>query len=62
MSNSFILPIDMILSGATSAGPSGPWSDCNDGVLRIKQNSRDGASPSDCLVSIVRRGLTPLQR
>ena len=49
---SSIWPIDRTLSGATTPGQSGPWSDSKDGVLRIPQSSCiTGASPSDCLVS-----------
>ena len=40
------------LSGATTAGQSGPGSDGNEGVLHIPQSSSTtGTSPSDCLVS-----------
>ena len=36
----------------STSGQSGPWSDGNEGVLRIPQNSNiTGTSPSDCLVS-----------
>ena len=49
---SSIWPIDRTLSDATTPGQSGPWSDANEGVLRIPQSSRvTGTSPSDCLVS-----------
>ena len=45
-------PIDMALSGATTAGQSGPGINGNKGVLRIPQSSGiAGISPSDCLVS-----------
>ena len=38
--------------GATFPGQSGPWSNGNEGVLRIPQSSSiTGTSPSDCLVS-----------
>ena len=67
MLNSFILPIDRILSGATTPGQSGPWSDVNKGVLCIpKSSSITGASPSNYLVSYPGQslgvGLTSLQR
>ena len=40
------------LSGATTAGLSGPGSDRNEGVLCIPQSfSISGTSPSDCLMS-----------
>ena len=43
------------LSGATTAGQSGPGSDGNEGGLRISQSSRiAGTSPTDCLVSYPR--------
>ena len=49
---SSIWPIDRTLSGATTAGQSGPRSDSNKEVLCILQTSSiTGASPSDCLVS-----------
>ena len=52
MSNSSLLPIDRILSGATITGQSGPGSDGNERVLRIPQNSSiPEVSPSDYLVS-----------
>ena len=35
MSNSPILPIDKILSGATTLGQSGPVSDGTEGVIHI---------------------------
>ena len=39
------------LSGATTLGQRGPWSDGNKGVPRIPQRSSfAGTSPSDCLV------------
>ena len=41
-----IWPIDRTLSGATTPGQSGPWSDGNERVLHIP-----GTSPSDYLVS-----------
>ena len=45
---SSIWPIDMILSGATTPGKSGPWSNGNEGVYCIPQYpSITGASPSD---------------
>ena len=50
---SFIWPIDRTLSGATTPGQNGRWSDGNEGVLRIPQSSYiTGVSLSDCLVSI----------
>ena len=49
---SCIWPIDRALSGATTPGQSGPESDGNEGVLRIRQSSHiTGTSPSDILVS-----------
>ena len=67
MSNSYFLPIDWNLSGATTLGQSGPWSNDNEGVLCIAQSSSiTEASPSDWLVSYVGHSLsassTPLQR
>ena len=51
MSNSYILPIDRTLSGATTLGQSEPGSDGNEEVLHIPQSSSiTGASLSDCLV------------
>ena len=48
----------MTLSGTTTLGLSGPWSDGNKGVLHIPQSSSiTGASPSDCLVSYPERSL-----
>ena len=59
------LPIDRILSGATTPGKSGPGSDDNEGILRILQSSSiTGTSASDCLVSypghLLGEGLLPL--
>ena len=49
---SFIWPIDRTLSGATTLGHSGLWSDGNEEVLCIPQSSSiTRASPSNCLVS-----------
>ena len=49
---SCIRAIDGTLSGATTAGQSGPGSDVNEGVVCILQSSHiTGASPIDCLVS-----------
>ena len=49
---SSIWTIARILSGATTAGQSGPESDENEVVLCIARSSGiTGASPSDCLVS-----------
>ena len=49
---SSIWPIDRNLSGATTSGQSGPWSNGYEGVLRISQSSRlTETSPSDCLMS-----------
>ena len=45
MSNSYVWPIDRILSGATSLDQSEPGNDGNEGVLRIPQiSSITGAS------------------
>ena len=38
MQFSSIQPVDGSLSGATIPGQSGPWSDVNEGVLRIPQS------------------------
>ena len=44
--------MDRTLSDATTPSQSRPWSDDNEGVLRIpKSSSITGTSPSDCLVS-----------
>ena len=52
MLNSFIWPIDRILSGATTPGQSGPGSNDNERVLHIHQSSSiTEASLSDRLVS-----------
>ena len=51
MLNGSIWFIDMILSGATIPGQSGPGSDVSEGVLRIPQSLIiTAASPSDCVV------------
>ena len=57
----------MTLSDVTTPGQIGPWSDSNEGVLRIPQSSSiTGVSPSDCFLSYqgdsLGGGLTPLQR
>ena len=58
MSNSCICPIDRILSGASTAGYSGPGSNGNEGVLHIPQSpSITGASPLDCLLSYPEQSL-----
>ena len=55
---SSISPIDRALSSATTQNQSGPWSDGNEGVLRIPQiSSITEASPSDCLVLYTRHSL-----
>ena len=47
-----IWPIDRTLSGVTTPSQSGPWDDCNKGLLRIlPKSSITGTSPSDSLVS-----------
>ena len=51
MIDSYFLPLDRILAGATTPGQNGPVSDGNEGVLYIPQSSKPGASASDCLVS-----------
>ena len=51
MSDSSIWPRDRTLSGATTLGQNGPWSNGIERVLQIVQCSRTGASPSDCLMS-----------
>ena len=51
MSNISIWLIDRALSGATSAGPCGPWSNVNEWVVFIPQSSCiTGVSTSDFLV------------
>ena len=54
------------LTGQTTPGKSGPWSNGNEEVLHIPQISKAGNSPSDGLMSCLRHslggGLTPLQR
>ena len=53
--------IDRNLSGATTAGLSGPGSDGNKKVLYIRQSSSiTEASPSDCLVSSTGHSLDSL--
>ena len=53
------------LSGAAIPGQSGPGSNGNEGVPRLRQSSRiTGTSPSDCLVSYLGHllgGLTSVQ-
>ena len=49
-SNSYISPIDRILSGATTLGQSVPGSNGIEGILYILQSSKIGALPLDCLV------------
>ena len=52
MQISSIWLIDRTLSGATTSGQSGPWSNGNKEVLRVPQSSSiTGTLPSDCLVS-----------
>ena len=47
-----ILPIDGSLSGTTTLGLMGPWSNGNEGKVHISQISNiSRASPLDCLVS-----------
>ena len=55
MSNSFFLPIDRTLSGATTQGQNRPGSDSNEDVLQ--SSSIFSASLSDCLVSYSRYSL-----
>ena len=66
MSNSSIWAIDRTLSGATTPGQSRPRSYGNEGVLRIPQISKAGASPLDCLMSYLGHSLSggdlPLDR
>ena len=58
MSNSFIWPMNRILSGAITADQSGPGSDGNEEVLHIPQSSRiTRASPSDGLMSFTGHSL-----
>ena len=60
MSNSSTSPIDRTLLGALIPGQSGPGKNGNKGVLSILQNYIiAGASPSDCLVSLVGVGSYP---
>ena len=49
-----IWPIDRTLLGATTPGQSEPGSNSNEGVLRIPQISKAGASPTDGLISYPR--------
>ena len=52
---SSIWPIDRTLSGATTPGQSEPWSNSNEGVLRIPPNSRiTETSPWDCHIQDIR--------
>ena len=52
MSNSSSWPIDKTLSGPTTPGQSGPWSDGNEKVFCLPQSSSITLdSPSDCLMS-----------
>ena len=52
MQFSSLWSIDRNLSGATTAGQSGPGSNVNDGIICIPQGPNiTGTSPSDCLVS-----------
>ena len=52
MQFSSIRPKDRTISGANTSGLSGTWSDGNEGVLRIPQNSSITAtSQADCLAS-----------
>ena len=47
--------MDMVLSCATIPAQSGPWSNGNEGVLHISQNSSiTGTSPSDFFSAIYR--------
>ena len=43
--------MDRTLSGAITIGQSGPGSNSNEGVVHIHQISKNGASPSDGLMS-----------
>ena len=63
--NSSIWPIDKTLSGATPLDQSGHGNNSNLGAIHIRQSSRTGALPSDCLVSYIRHslwGFLPLWR
>ena len=52
MSDSYIWPIDRTISCSTNpGGQSGSRSNVNEGVPRIPQSVRSGASTSDCFVS-----------
>ena len=50
MSNISIQPIDNTRSSAATPGQNGPWSNDNERILHISQNSRTGSSLSDCLM------------
>ena len=43
--------MDRTLSGVTTPSKNGPGSNGNEEVLYIPQDSKTGASPSDCLMS-----------
>ena len=47
--NSSFLPIDGTLTGTTTPGQSGVWSNCNEGVLHIPQSPRTGVTPSNAV-------------
>ena len=51
MSKNPICSIDTTIFDATTPGQSGFGKNDNERVIYIPQNSRNGASPSDCLVS-----------
>ena len=63
--NSFIWPIDWILTDTTTPGQSGPGSNDKERVLHISQSSRTWATPSDAVSCHTQdtscSGLTPLQ-
>ena len=54
MSNCSIWTKDMNLSGATTPDQCGPGSNGKEVILNTPQNSKVGASPSDCLMSYLR--------
>ena len=51
MTNSSILPIDRILSGATTPGQNRPGNNGSEGVLFISESSNTGVSSSDFFMS-----------
>ena len=52
----------LMYNSTTTPGQSGRECNGNEGLLHTHLSSRTRASPADGLVSLVRRGFTPLQR